>query len=196
MLPMTSNTKYSLPYVRQSLIILESRKFLASGIRNPRLWNPESHQRSGSTHKDCNRVPGIRNPWRGMRNPSLSWIPLLVATVQSISPRRTDVYCEGTTCNKLCRRPVSVILHKRLCLTLSPNNVFLLHALKILFKLSSVLLDIEKYILRRGAWGFTVLWYWAFFMRYFGNVNCNVRYCGIIYLCGMRFFITLADGRT
>ena len=33
-----------------------------------------------------------------------------------------------------------------------------------------------------------------FFMRYFGNFNFNVRYCGIIQLCGMRFFIILADG--
>ena len=33
-----------------------------------------------------------------------------------------------------------------------------------------------------------------FFMRYFSNFNFNVQYCGIIYLCGMRVFIILADG--
>ena len=31
-------------------------------------------------------------------------------------------------------------------------------------------------------------------MRYFGNFDFNVRYCGIIRPCGMRYFITLADG--
>ena len=33
-----------------------------------------------------------------------------------------------------------------------------------------------------------------FFMRYFGNLYFNARYCGIISLCGMRFFIISADG--
>ena len=33
-----------------------------------------------------------------------------------------------------------------------------------------------------------------FFMRYFGNFDFNVRYCGIIRPCGMRYFIILADG--
>ena len=31
-----------------------------------------------------------------------------------------------------------------------------------------------------GTWGFTVLQYWAFFMRYFSNFHFNMRYCGII----------------
>ena len=30
--------------------------------------------------------------------------------------------------------------------------------------------------------------------RYFGNLDFNVRYCGIIQPCGMRFFIPLANG--
>ena len=34
-------------------------------------------------------------------------------------------YCEGTTRNKLCKRPVSVILHKRLRPTGAPNDGFL-----------------------------------------------------------------------
>ena len=33
-----------------------------------------------------------------------------------------------------------------------------------------------------------------FFKRYFGNFDFNVRYCGIIQPCGMRFFILLANG--
>ena len=34
-----------------------------------------------------------------------------------------------------------------------------------------------------------------FFKRYFGNFDFNVRYCGIIQPCGMRFFIPpLAKG--
>ena len=32
-----------------------------------------------------------------------------------------------------------------------------------------------------------------FFMRYFSNFDFNVRYCGIIRPCGMRYFIILAD---
>ena len=44
----------------------------AQGIRNPtKDWNPIQ----GSPRKDWNQVPGIRNPWRGIQNPRLSWIP-------------------------------------------------------------------------------------------------------------------------
>ena len=62
----------------------------ACEFRNPWLWNPEySSQRiwnptsdwnpeSSSTQKDWNPAPGIRNPWRGIRNPRLSWIPFYV----------------------------------------------------------------------------------------------------------------------
>ena len=64
----------------------------ASGFRNPRLWNPEyrsqriwnptndwnPESKFHSDQKDWNPVPGIRNPWRGIRNPRLSWILLHV----------------------------------------------------------------------------------------------------------------------
>ena len=33
-----------------------------------------------------------------------------------------------------------------------------------------------------------------FFKRYFGNFDFNVRYCGFIQPCGIRFFILLANG--
>ena len=33
-------------------------------------------QKPSSTDKDCNPVPGIRNPRDGIQNPRLSWIPL------------------------------------------------------------------------------------------------------------------------
>ena len=36
--------------------------------------------------------------------------------------------------------------------------------------------------------------YWAFFKRYFGNFNFNVRYYGITDPCGVRFFIISANG--
>ena len=45
-----------------------------------------------------------------------------------------------------------------------------------------------------GVYGIVVFSIELFFLWYFGNFNFNVRYCGIIYLCGMRFFIILADG--
>ena len=66
--------------------MLESVKFLlvesgilgfgirntAQGIRNPtKDWNPIQ----GSSRKDWNQVPGIRNPRCGIQNPRLSWIP-------------------------------------------------------------------------------------------------------------------------
>ena len=38
---------------------------LTIGIQNP-----------SSTDKYWNPVPGIRNPWRGIQNPGLSWIPV------------------------------------------------------------------------------------------------------------------------
>ena len=45
----------------------------AERIRNPsKDWNPIQ----GSTRKNWNQVPGIRNPRRGIHNPRLSWIPL------------------------------------------------------------------------------------------------------------------------
>ena len=48
---------------------------------------------------------------------------------------------------------------------------------------------------KRGTWGFTVLRYWAiFFQRYFGNLDYNGRYCGIIQRRGMRFFTLVANG--
>ena len=59
------------------------------------LWNPESWvlesgiqlkesgipltigiQNPSATDKYWNPVPRIRNPWRGIQNPGLSWIPL------------------------------------------------------------------------------------------------------------------------
>ena len=59
------------------------------------LWNPESRalesakqlkesgilltigiQNPSFTYRDWNPVPRIRNPWRGIQNPRLSWIPL------------------------------------------------------------------------------------------------------------------------
>ena len=33
-----------------------------------------------------------------------------------------------------------------------------------------------------------------FFKRYFGDLYFNVRYCGIILSCGMRFYILLGNG--
>ena len=54
------------------------KKIFACGIRNPKLWeltndkNPESKfywQRL----KSSTTVPRIRNPWRGVQNPWLSW---------------------------------------------------------------------------------------------------------------------------
>ena len=135
---MTSNTLIA---PCKGIHIVESG-ILGFGIRNPTSdWVPLT--KTGIAYLESR----IRNPWRRIRNPSLSWIPLLVAIAKSLSPRRTDVYCEETTCTKLCKRPVSVILHKRLRLTGAPNDVLLLHTLKTLCKLSRVLLDIEKCIL-------------------------------------------------
>ena len=50
----------------------ESGILLVIGIENP-----------SSTDRDWNRVPGIRNPWRGIRNPRLSWILLHGVTYRS-----------------------------------------------------------------------------------------------------------------
>ena len=44
----------------------------AQRIRNPtKDWNPIQD----ATRKNWNQVPGIKNPWRGIQNPRLSWIP-------------------------------------------------------------------------------------------------------------------------
>ena len=77
------------PHVRESVIpesgkiLLVDSGILGFGIRNT------AHKESGiplaigiqnpsSTQKDWNPAPGIRNPWRGIRNPRLSWIPFYV----------------------------------------------------------------------------------------------------------------------
>ena len=47
---------------------------VAQGVQNlTKNWNPESQ-----FHRQRKRdpVPGIRNPWRGIQNPRLSWTPL------------------------------------------------------------------------------------------------------------------------
>ena len=46
---------------------------IALGIRN--LFNDWTNPESKFTDKDWNPVPGIRNPWRAIQNPRLSWIP-------------------------------------------------------------------------------------------------------------------------
>ena len=47
-------------------ILLIESGILSFGIQNP-----------SSADKDWNPAPGIRNPWHGMRNPRLSWIPYM-----------------------------------------------------------------------------------------------------------------------
>ena len=61
----------------------------ACEFRNPWLWNRNTaHKESGiplaigiqnpsSTQKDWNPAPGIRNPWRGIRNPRLLGFPFM-----------------------------------------------------------------------------------------------------------------------
>ena len=51
--------------LRQQRRLKESGIPLTIGVQNP-----------SSTDKDWNPVPGIRNPRRGVENPTLSWIPL------------------------------------------------------------------------------------------------------------------------
>ena len=46
----------------------------AQGIRNPtNEWNPES---TFHWQRVLNQMPRIRNPWREIQNPRMSWIPL------------------------------------------------------------------------------------------------------------------------
>ena len=45
-----------------------------------------------------------------------------------------------------------------------------------------------------GHGGFRYCGIELFFTRYFGNFDFNVRYCGIIQPCGIRFFILLPNG--
>ena len=65
-------------------------------IRNPRLWNTEyTSQGIRNPTNDWNPQSNflwlrIRNPWRGIRNPRLSWIPLHVAIPQFLLKLRFD----------------------------------------------------------------------------------------------------------
>ena len=44
-----------------------------------------------------------------------------------------------------------------------------------------------------GHWGLRYCGIGQFFMRYFGNFNLELRYCGILQTCGMRFVYVLVD---
>ena len=46
---------------------------------------------------------------------------------------------------------------------------------------------------RGGHWGLRYCGIGQFFMRYFGNFNLELRYCGILQTCGMRFLDFLVD---
>ena len=46
---------------------------------------------------------------------------------------------------------------------------------------------------RGGHWGLRYCGIGQFFMRYFGNFNFKLRYCGILQTCGMRFLYVLVD---
>ena len=39
-----------------------------------------------------------------------------------------------------------------------------------------------------GHWGLRYCGNGQFFMRYFGNFNFKLRYCGVLRICGMRYF--------
>ena len=76
----------NLTLCKRGIWFLESGKFLLVefGILGFRIQNTAQEsgialgiQNPSSTDKRWNRVPGIRNPWRGFQNPRLSRIPLL-----------------------------------------------------------------------------------------------------------------------
>ena len=74
------------PYYCKSIWIPESGKFLLveTRILGFGIWNPTDDYNPGSKFHwqgIQNVVPGIRNPGRGIQNPRLSWIPLLVYLV-------------------------------------------------------------------------------------------------------------------
>ena len=56
---------------------------------------------------------------------------------------------------------------------------------------SSSFLDAVR--LGGGHWGLRYCGVGQFFLRYFGNFNLELRYCGILQTCGMRFLVIL-DG--
>ena len=56
--------------------LLEESGILSFGIQN-------TAQRIRNPTKDWNQVPRIRNPWHGIQNPRLAWIPLHEAKCQS-----------------------------------------------------------------------------------------------------------------
>ena len=61
-------------------ILLVESGILDSGIRNTAqvIRNPiiDWNSKTKSHWQGMNPVPGIRNPWRGIQNPRMSWIPL------------------------------------------------------------------------------------------------------------------------
>ena len=82
------NSSTGLPYLGNKyffLIALHVRNIFARGIENPGLWDPEYSSRNPANdwnpeskfhlQRLRNQLFGIRNPWRGIQNPRLSWIP-------------------------------------------------------------------------------------------------------------------------
>ena len=45
-----------------------------------------------------------------------------------------------------------------------------------------------NYTIGGGHWGLRYCGIGQFFMRYFGNFNFKLRYCGVLRICGMRYF--------
>ena len=81
----------------------------------------------------------------------------------------------------------------------NPNVVRLLdlkncaHDVKAHLKFCNILTNVEsvnseRKLLRGGHWGLRYCGIGQFFMRYFGNFNFKLRYCGILRICGMRYF--------
>ena len=82
------NSSTGLPYLDNKyffLIALHVRNIFACGIENPGLWDPEYSSRNPANdwnpeskfhlQRLRNQLFGIQNPWRGIQNPRLSWIP-------------------------------------------------------------------------------------------------------------------------
>ena len=55
------------------------------------------------------------------------------------------------------------------------------------------MVGINTFPSRGGHWGLRYCGIGQFFMRYFGNFNLELRYCGILQACGTRFRGVLVD---
>ena len=81
------------------------REIFSCGIQNPGIWNLAYSSRNPESKfywQRRNPVPGIQNPWQGIQNPRLCWIPLHGAILNTVNQKFLSPFSLVTLAIKTC----------------------------------------------------------------------------------------------